>query len=532
LESEKNKSITDPNDSKRRDDVFSGVDKSPEPSTAGPLYMGLLWDNELELMRPLLRVVVDNIERVMQNAHRLCTTHFGEPRGIFKFDAFSAFTRSMLEALTALVEDGPSRHRALLIAAGRMLAQRAVPFQDVILALPFYEESAFRMLPGLATNNVQICQLFDKLKHIRLASLAEGYFQTAARSIDRLIQAEPQQEAGGVAVRMADAFHGIVGASPPMRGLFERIKAAAAVRGTVLLVGESGTGKELVARAIHEHSHNSAGQFIAVNCAAIPKDLIESELFGYARGAFSGANAPFLGLFRSADGGTLFLDEVTEMSPGTQTKVLRAIQERAVRPLGSTSEIAVGLRLIASTNRDPDDAAKSGALRADLYYRLQANVLHLPPLRERVEDIPLLAAHFINLLGSRIGRREPVTGIEADALDAMRLYSWPGNVRELSNAIETAITFGKRPLIQIEDLPESIVKQRAEAIVSDFPTTSLPALPIPRPTQMERAVSLSDGERQLLNRALTITGGNKSRAARLLQISRKRLYFLVRKYGL
>ncbi|MGC1678433.1 MAG: sigma 54-interacting transcriptional regulator [Candidatus Binataceae bacterium] len=175
---------------------------------------------------------------------------------------------------------------------------------------------------------------------------------------------------------------------------------------------------------------------IPTRCAAIPKDLIESELFGYRKGAFSGANADYLGLFRAAEGGTLFLDEVTEMAPVTQSKLLRAVQERSVRPVGSTKETPVNARLIASTNRDPEEAVQSGALRQYLYYRLQAGVLTAPPLRERSDDIPLLVAHFIEYFNEKLQPRIPVRGIEEEAIAALIRYSWPGNVRELSNAIE------------------------------------------------------------------------------------------------
>jgi transcriptional regulator with PAS, ATPase and Fis domain len=230
--------------------------------------------------------------------------------------------------------------------------------------------------------------IFDKASYVRIAILAEGYFRARA-SGDGAARVQ-----AGAARSLADqrsSFHGIVGASPAMRRLYEQIEAAALVRGTILLVGESGTGKELVARAIHESTPAPGAPFIAVNCAAIPKDLID-ELFGYRRGAFSGAVSDFPGLFRAADKGTLFLDEVTEMSPATQSKVLRAIQERTVRPLGSTSEIPVDVRLIASTNRDPEQAVREGQLREDLYL--------LPPTGQR-------SAHSA---AARTSRRHPAAG--------------------------------------------------------------------------------------------------------------------------
>src|SRR5208337_1112551 len=199
-----------------------------------------------------------------------------------------------------------------------------------------------------------------------------------------------EQEASQLPSESRSRFHGLVGESPAMRRLYERIEATGATRGTVFIVGESGSGKELVARAIHECGPNLERAFVALNSAAIPRELVESELFGYKRGAFSGATTEYLGLFRAAEGGTLFLDEITEMSPATQSKLLRAIQERTVRPVGATAEVPVNVRLIASTNRDPEAAVHAGDLREDLYYRLQVNVLRVPPLRERLADISVL----------------------------------------------------------------------------------------------------------------------------------------------
>src|SRR6201997_1750349 len=218
----------------------------------------------------------------------------------------------------------------------------------------------------------------------------------AERLLDKLEKAIKQKtlidENEQLKQRLQDRykFQNVIGKSKKMQELFDLIESVAASEANILIQGENGTGKELIANAIHYNSKRSKGPFIAFNCAAIPKDLIESELFGYKRGAFSGANTEYPGLFRAAEGGTLFLDEITEMGAETQSKLLRAIQERSVRPVGSTRETPVDLRLVASTNRDPEAAVRSHILREDLYYRLQANVLHVPPLRERLEDIPLL----------------------------------------------------------------------------------------------------------------------------------------------
>jgi two-component system, NtrC family, response regulator AtoC len=316
-------------------------------------------------------------------------------------------------------------------------------------------------------------------------------------------------------------FYGLVGASPVMRELYERINAVASTRSTVLIIGESGTGKELVARAIHSCSSSPESPFVAFNCAAIPRELIESELFGYKRGAFSGANMEYLGLFRAAEGGTVFLDEITEMSPETQSKLLRALQERTVRPVGSPREVPVDVRIIASTNRDPQKAVKSGQLRDDLSYRLLVNVLDVPPLRDRREDIPLLIDHFITLFNSKLGRHEQITDVDPEARVALESHDWPGNVRELANAIESAFTFCRSKTIALTDLPPAVARLR-------------PLRPLPPALQTRGGVirTLAEVERDLIRQALLSTDGNKAQAARLLGISRKKLYAKIDKYGL
>src|SRR5581483_1801255 len=333
-----------------------------------------------------------------------------------------------------------------------------------------------------------------------------------------------KREAAKLPGSARNRFHGLVGASPGMKLLYERIEMAAASSGNLLIVGESGTGKELVARAIHESGPRKGKPFVALNCAALPKDLIESELFGYKKGAFSGANNDHLGLFRAADGGTLFLDEITEMDASTQTKLLRAIQERAIRPVGTTQEQPVNVRLIASTNRDPKAAVASGNLRDDLYYRLQASVLTIPALRDRREDIPLLVDHFIAMFAERFGRE--VGGIERRALEAICNYSWPGNVRELSNTIEAAFTFGRGALIEFGDLPSSITS----AMEQDTPVTKGETPDCPR--SGGHVPSFAEAERDLIKHALVTTNGNKVAAAELLGISRKKLYAKIEKYRL
>ena len=322
-------------------------------------------------------------------------------------------------------------------------------------------------------------------------------------------------------------FHGLVGTNAAMRRLFRRIEAVAATRSTVLIVGESGTGKELVARAIHQCSARR-GSFVALNCAAVPRDLVESELFGHRRGAFSGANADHPGLLRAAEGGTVFLDEVTEMSPDLQAKLLRAIQERTVRPVGSTQEIPIDVRIVASTNRDPAAAARSGQLRADLYYRLQVSVLEIPPLRDRLDDVADLARHFVGLLNERNEGLRSLVGIDSDAMSALQAYDWPGNVRELGNTVESAFTFGTGATLTLDDLPGRIVTAWRAAPV-EIPQ---PAVPAPTAVAEERAGSYAEFERNAIASALERAGGNKVQAARILKISRKKLYDRIDRYGI
>jgi transcriptional regulator with PAS, ATPase and Fis domain len=323
-------------------------------------------------------------------------------------------------------------------------------------------------------------------------------------------------------------FHGIVGESGALRQMIGRLTALASSRSTVLIVGESGTGKELVARAIHQLSAPNA-PFVALNCAALPKDLIESELFGFVKGAFSGASQDQLGLFRSAHGGTLFLDEVTEMAPETQAKLLRAIQERCVRPVGAMREVAVDVRIVASTNRVPEQAVREGQLRKDLYYRLAVGVVRVPSLRERLEDIPLLLRHFVELFNARLGKTPLVNAIEAAAIELLKRHSWPGNVRELANAIEAALSFTTSETFRCEDFvlsgeassepapqPAS-VSASDESVESDAPVVFS---------------SLKKVERDHIVWTLYNTGGNKALAARMLGISRKSLYDRLAEHGL
>jgi transcriptional regulator with PAS, ATPase and Fis domain len=494
--------------------------RPPDPGAGGdgPRYFHLLWDSELEDLQPILASIQEHRSEVLEHWHSLYQLHFADRRALNRTEFMEIFGGELDDTLSDLLARDIDAFAMNIRRIGETLAARSVPFAELIVSLHLFEESAATAFPSFPPLMPRIYQTFDKLSHIRMIVLADTYFRSKSAVSGARIQAL-EREAGTMPAQARRQFHGLVGATPSMRQLYERIEAAGDTRGTILIFGESGTGKELVARAVHECGPRAGAPFIALNCAAIPKDLIESELFGYKRGAFSGANTEYLGLFRAAEGGTLFLDEITEMGPDTQAKLLRAVQEHTVRPVGSTVEVPVEVRLIASTNRDPHAAVESGQLRQDLYYRLQAGVIGIAPLRDRLEDIPLLVEHFIDLFNARLSRPVPVTGIEDEALQAMQRYAWPGNVRELANTIESAFTFSRSPVIRPQDLPHSITGGG----VAGERSVAEPVLPIGTFAETERAI---------IQRALETTDGNKVQAAKLLKISRKKLYAKIAKYGL
>jgi two-component system, NtrC family, response regulator PilR len=305
----------------------------------------------------------------------------------------------------------------------------------------------------------------------------------------------------------------LIGTSGPMERVKEIIGKVAVTDSPVLIEGESGTGKELVAAAIHRLSSRAKRPFIPVNCSAIPQDLLESEFFGHVRGAFSGAVADALGLFRGADEGTIFLDEIAELSPALQVKLLRVLQEMQVRPVGSTKAYPVDVRVIAATNRDLERAMTEGSFRQDLFYRLNVVRIMLPPLRERRDDITALVSHFLRRFNRRFHR--DLRGIAPDALAALTAYTFPGNVRELENLIERAYAMGAREQIQITDLP----------------TLSKAAAATPQVTSPDTVPALGDVERELILKALAVFKDDKEAAAKALGISRRTIYRRLKEYG-
>jgi transcriptional regulator with PAS, ATPase and Fis domain len=318
-------------------------------------------------------------------------------------------------------------------------------------------------------------------------------------------------------VRKKYNFSNILGKSKPMLDLFALIQKVAGSRSTVLIQGKSGTGKELVAKAIHYNSPRRERPLVTVNCSAIPKDLLESELFGHVKGAFTGAIANKRGLFEEADGGSLFLDEIGELSPELQVKLLRVIQEREIKRVGDTRTVSVNVRLIAATNRDLAQAVKEGIFREDLYYRLNVIPIVLPDLQDRAEDMPLLVTHF--LLKYAKEADPPIEGISKEAMRLLLEYDWPGNVRELENVIERAVILGHGPEILPEDLPAHL---RTRMIPVRHRTR---AANTPRPT-------LEELERDYIATVLAETHWHRMQAAHILGIDRRTLYRKIRTYRL
>jgi DNA-binding NtrC family response regulator len=316
-------------------------------------------------------------------------------------------------------------------------------------------------------------------------------------------------------LRQKGSFGQMVGQSRGMQEVYRWVELAGTSTAPVLVYGESGTGKELVARTIHELSNRRNKPFVAINCAAIPETLIESELFGHERGAFTGATERRLGCFELTDGGTLFLDEIAEMDPNTQAKLLRVLQEGTFRRVGGGKhEIQVDVRVVAATNQVPTDAIANGKLREDLFYRLNVFSIHLPPLRERREDIPLLARNFIEEFNRQDNRQ--VRGLSSEAEKELERYHWPGNVRELRNVIQRAVVISGSGLIGVEHLPDTVLRAAA-----------------PAPAAAGASVTpIREMERDMILRALEETGQDKRRAAQLLGISLKTLYNKLAKYGI
>ena len=313
----------------------------------------------------------------------------------------------------------------------------------------------------------------------------------------------------------------LVGSSPPMLEVYKLVAKVAAGKSTVLLEGESGTGKELVARAIHSNSARRDGPFVPVNCAALPESLLESELFGHERGAFTGAVSAKPGLFEMANGGTLFLDEIGDISQALQVKLLRVLQEQEVRRVGGTAVVRLDCRLIGATNQNLETLVKEGRFREDLFYRLNVVRIPLPPLRQRREDIPMLAHHFLQQCAG--GQPHPIRGFLPETMACLQQYAWPGNVRELENVIERVVSLSRGPLVLPSDLPEAIRQAHSGSTAGTGGHA---------PGESGAWLTLEEVEKRYLQQVLQETGGNKAQAAKILGIDRRTLYRMAERFGL
>ncbi len=374
-------------------------------------------------------------------------------------------------------------------------AQRIAPLTPVIIITAFGTiESAIRAMKIGAFDYITKPFQMDEL------------ILTVKKAMEnRLLKKEVVRLRKEVEIRYQ--FHQLIGKSPPMQKIYDLIERVSDSSSNVFITGESGTGKELVAKAIHYNGVRKEGPFIALNCAAIPETLLESELFGYKKGAFTDAKADKKGLVFEAHEGTLFLDEITEMPNTLQAKLLRVIEEREVRPLGDTHSYPIDVRIISTTNRDIQLLIEDGRFREDLYYRLKVIDIELPPLRERKEDIPPLVQHFIDKFN--VNLKKKISGVSEEALKLLVNYSWPGNVRELENVIERAMNLSQQEMILPEDLPKSLEQKVDEKLFEKA---------------IQEKMTLSQLEKEYIKRVLMEVEGNKSKAAERLGLDRKTLY--------
>ncbi len=343
-------------------------------------------------------------------------------------------------------------------------------------------------------------------------------FQELENVLRRIIQTQSlirENQLLKEAVRQKYKFQNLIGATPGMQKVFQLIEKVSKNRSTVLIEGESGTGKELIARAIHFNGPWAEKPFLPVDCSAIPANLVESELFGHEKGSFTGAQYSKKGLFRLAEGGTVFLDEIGELPPDVQPKLLRALQEREVKPVGGSNYISIDVRIIAATNQNLERAILEGRFREDLFYRLNVVQITVPPLRERRDDIPLLIQHFIEKYQKKQEKSE-IRRISTEALRVLMLYHWPGNVRELENVIERTFALGAGEAIQISDLPDYLLQQ----VPKEVPSTG------------GALRSLLEIEKEAIDRTLRAVNGDKNRAAEILKIDRTTLYRKMKRYQL
>lgn len=462
---------------------------------------------EREALPTIGEAVLEQCSELLQRWYQAYASYMNGTRSLDEAQFASLLEPAITSANRTLISRDLAAYLQEVRGAAESLAGHGLPPSEIMLVFALLRHVESEMLALRFPRQSPVGNCLERLHIVQIASIAESCSQ---RDAPAAVLARGNEARPG--------FHGLVGDSPEMRQVYTQIETIAASPAITLIVGESGTGKELAARALHECAGNAAVPFVAVNCAAISHDLLESELFGHKRGAFSGANENYSGLIRAADGGTLFLDEITEMAGPAQAKLLRATEQGCVRPVGSTNTVPINVRIVAATNRNPEEAVALGHLRRDLYYRFQV-ILRLPPLRDRLQDVPALTEHFITMLRPRIKRAGSVRGVDAGALAAMQAYHWPGNVRELANAIETALLFGRSTLIRAQDLPPAITGDCLEPVSSAG-------------NEDESIGTLAQAESSHIRRALVATEGNVLKASQLLGISRKKLYSRIAKYRL
>jgi DNA-binding NtrC family response regulator len=339
----------------------------------------------------------------------------------------------------------------------------------------------------------------------------------------------PAEPAPGTNPPAPDSAGLIIGSSPRVRDLLHLVRKVSVSESTVLILGESGTGKELLARALHDHSPRAGKEFVAVHCASLSPGVLESELFGHVRGAFTGADRNRVGRFEQANGGTLFLDEIGDISLEVQTKLLRVLQERVFERVGSSEPIKVDVRVLAATHRNLEQLIREGRFRDDLYYRLNVISIRVPPLRERREDIAELAQHFLRLYAQRCGGE--VLQIDDDALAALKAYSWPGNIRQLENVVQRAVVVAEGPAVTPRELPAEVFDAGADGAPPSLLSEENGEHDLSVGVPAERA-ERDRREREQLVRALAATGGNKAEAARILGLARSTLVSRLKKHGL
>ncbi|MEM7622110.1 MAG: sigma-54 dependent transcriptional regulator [Planctomycetota bacterium] len=439
-------------------------------------------------------------------------------------------TRSALSADEALEILADSPRRAQVV-----LTDVSMPRGDGMELLEAirerYPEISVVMLTGYGTidNAVQV---------IRLGAVDYLTKPVVDHELDLALQRAMQQhelvqENTTLKQQLTDRFSlgNIIGGDTRMQRVYELVEAVAPSRTTVLMQGESGTGKSLIARAIHQNSPRAAKPFVEISCGSIPETLLESELFGHVKGAFTGAHADKAGRFLAADGGTIFLDEINSASAGMQLKLLRALQERKFEPVGSTETVEVDTRVVLAANQPLEDLVQSGAFRNDLYYRINVVKIELPPLRERVSDIPRLAEHFREQHAAELGKT--IQGFDEAAIDALRRHVWPGNVRELANVVERAAVLCRGETITAADLPPELITGEAGTLALSITRASPEGTSEDGPwSPMPLAEALRGPERRILMRALEANGWNRQQTAEELDINRTTLYKKMKAYGI